>query len=340
MTVTVSTDWSFRDLRTLIVENALLRVVIMPELGAKIWQITYKPKGKDLLWHHPRIKPRKLPFHAGYDDNFFGGWDELFPNDMPEELNGEPMPDHGEVWTLPWEYALERCTAAEATIHLWVETPISAHRVEKWLTLRSGEPILRFHHKVTNLGPADQPYLWKLHPAMAIDEHCRIELGAGTMYVEDFGPPRGAQTGVTYQWPCLVDAQGRQHDMRAVLSRTARVNEFQYATELPEGWCALTNLADRIGFALTFDRNIFSSCWLFATYGGWRDLYTVVLEPCTGYPVSVSEGVRRGTHRILAAGETVECDVTAIVFEGTSAADALKHRGAARLQDPSTGYTP
>jgi hypothetical protein len=101
------------------------------------------------------------------------------------------------------------------------------------------------------------------------------------------------------------------------------VNEFQYATELSEGWCALTHTIDRIGFALRFDRSIFSSCWLFATYGGWRDLYTVVLEPCTGYPVSVSEGVRTGTHRILKAGETVECDVTALVFKGTSAADEL-----------------
>src|SRR5437588_10846620 len=115
------------------------------------------------------------------------------------------MPEHGEIWTLPWEWALENWTESEATLHLWVETPISASRVEKWLTLRAGEPRLTIHYKLSNLGHIDQTFLWKLHPAMAVDEHCRIELGAGTMYVEDFGPPRGAQTKVTYRWPYLVD---------------------------------------------------------------------------------------------------------------------------------------
>lgn len=320
MPVSVSIDWTYRGIRTVILENELLRVIVMPELGAKIWQVTYKPKGKDLLWHNPRIKPRPLPFHANYDDNFFGGWDELFPNDMPEELNGESMPDHGEIWTLPWEWALETHTEGEATLHLWVQTPISACRVEKWLTLRASESTLRFHHRITNIGSKDQPHLWKLHPAMAVDEHCRVELGAKTMYIEDFGPPRGGKTEVTYQWPYLTDTEATRHDMRIVLPPTARVNEFQYATELSEGWCALTHTKDEVGFALTFDRRVLASCWLFASYGGWRDLYTVVLEPCTGYPVSVNDGVNQGTHRVLKAGQTVECDVTAVVFEGTSAA--------------------
>lgn len=322
MSVSVSTDWSYRDVGTVILENHLVRVVVMPELGAKIWQVTYKPKGRDLLWHNPRIKPRKLPFHSSYDDNFFGGWDELFPNDMPEDLNGESMPDHGEIWTLPWEWALETYTAEEARLHLWVQTPISACRVEKWLTLRATESRLRFHHKITNVGATDQPFLWKLHPAMAVDQHCRIELGARSMYLEDFGPPRGGRTGVSYEWPYLTDEAGQKHDMRVVPVHAARVNEFQYATELRDGWCALTHTSDKVGFALAFDRSVLASCWLFSSYGGWRDLYTVVLEPCTGYPISVKEGVSQGTHRVLKAGEMVECDVTAVVFEGTSVKDA------------------
>jgi hypothetical protein len=103
----------------------------------------------------------------------------------------------------------------------------------------------------------------------------------------------------------------------------SRINEFQYATEMSAGWCAVTSTRDRVGFALTYDLAVLSSCWLFATYGGWRDLYTVILEPCTGYPISVNEGLKQGTHRILKVGEALECDVTAVVFEGTSAEEAL-----------------
>ncbi|MFD2615649.1 DUF5107 domain-containing protein [Paenibacillus gansuensis] len=89
MSVRLTTDWGYRGIPVVVLENRELRVVVMPELGAKIWQITYKPKDKDLLWQHPRIKPRRLTGHAVYDDNFAGGWDELFPNDMSETVSGE-----------------------------------------------------------------------------------------------------------------------------------------------------------------------------------------------------------------------------------------------------------
>jgi hypothetical protein len=108
MSVTVSADWKYRELKTVILENERIRAVILPELGTKLWQITYKPAGRDLLWHHPRIPPRIVPLHSVYDDVFFGGWDELYPNDMPEPLGGEPLPDHGEIWALPWEFELLR----------------------------------------------------------------------------------------------------------------------------------------------------------------------------------------------------------------------------------------
>ena len=316
MPVTISTEWSYNGIGTVIVENGLLRAVVMPGLGAKIWQLTFLPAGRDLLWQHPRIKPRPLPFHAVYDDVFFGGWDELFPNDMSENLGGEQMPDHGEVWTLPWQYALECVTPDEVTLHLWVETPISACRVEKWLTLRAGESMLRFRHRITNLGRVEQPFLWKLHPALAVDEHSRIDMGAAEVYVAEFGPPRNGRTGVSYRWPFLEDEQGRRHDMRRALPITAGVNEFQYATRLEAGWCALTQTREQIGFGLAWDREVLPSCWTFASYGGWRNLHVIILEPCSGYPIGVADGVAQGTHQVLAPGAELNCEVTAVVYSG------------------------
>jgi hypothetical protein len=327
MTVTVSTEWSYNGIGTVILENELLRVVVMPGLGAKIWQLTYLPANRELLWRNPRITPRPLPFHSTYDDVFFGGWDELFPNDLAEELGGERMPDHGEIWTLPWQSAFERRTAAEATLHLWVDTPISACRVEKWLTLRAGEAKLRFRHRITNTGQHEQPFLWKLHPALAVDEHSRIDMGATEMYVEDFGPPRNGRTGVHYRWPQLTDDQGREHDMRRCLPNTARVNEFQYATGMEAGWCALTHTRERLGFGLAWDRALLPSCWIFASYGGWRNLQVAILEPCSGYPLSVAAGVANGTHQVLAAGTTLECDITATIFTGLTGVSAIDADG-------------
>ena len=55
MSVRVTTAWTYRGLRTVVLENRLLRLVVLPEAGAKIWQISYKPYDTDLLWNNPRI---------------------------------------------------------------------------------------------------------------------------------------------------------------------------------------------------------------------------------------------------------------------------------------------
>ncbi|WP_313999397.1 DUF4432 family protein [uncultured Paenibacillus sp.] len=327
MNVRVDTDWSFRDIRTLIMENDLLKIVIMPDLGAKIWQITYKPRGKDLLWQNPRLKPRQLPFHAVYDDQFFGGWDELFPNDIPETLAGEAYPDHGEIWTLPWQFAVEKSEPDEAVVKLWTETPISNSRIEKTVTLRAGEPKIRFRHRIVNNGNKELPYLWKLHTAMEVDRDTRIDLPASKVYVEEFGSPRTGKGGVTYLWPYASDEQGNRHDMRRALPASAGASEFQYASDTREGWCAITHTKEEVGFALSYDKSQLPHCWLFASYGGWRGLNTVILEPCSGYPVSVNEGRRQGTHASLAPGASLACEVTATVYEGVKGVSSVDKDG-------------
>ncbi|MGA8868674.1 MAG: hypothetical protein WB510_16990, partial [Candidatus Sulfotelmatobacter sp.] len=103
MNLSVTTAWSFRGLRTVVIENRFLRVVVLPEAGAKIWQIIYKPTDVELLWNNPRIAPARLPSTSRYDDVWSGGWDELFPNDEIALIEGESYPDHGELWTGEWQ---------------------------------------------------------------------------------------------------------------------------------------------------------------------------------------------------------------------------------------------
>src|SRR5579862_3824282 len=136
-------------LRAHVLENSLLRVVILPEAGAKIWQIHYKPLAADLLWNNPHLGPARQPLYASYDDTWSGGWDELFPNDEGGKLLGLNLPDHGELWTGEW-LAEPVDAGGVAALRLCFETPVSHFLVEKTVLLRPAHAVLEVQYKLTN----------------------------------------------------------------------------------------------------------------------------------------------------------------------------------------------
>lgn len=115
--------------------------------------------------------------------------------------------------------------------------------------------------------------------------------------------------------------------MRTVPGFDAATCDFYYATDLAAGWCALTDAATRAGFGLAFDPAIFRSVWVFGAYGGWRGLYTTILEPCTGYPYQLEDAVAQGTASRLAAGATIETTVTAVLYHGRNAVTQITRDG-------------
>jgi hypothetical protein len=102
---------------------------------------------------------------------------------------------------------------------------------------------------------------------------------------------------------------------------------FFYGTEMAAGWCGITNRANRLAAALRFDPEVFSSCWLFATYGGWRDLNVAVLEPATGYPYKMQSMLDHGHARWLAPGESLETAVLFTVQEGLRSIGGVEEDG-------------
>lgn len=325
--VRIDTRWRYRGLQAIVLENRELRVTVLPELGGKAWEFLHKRSDRNLLWRHPRIEPRAVPLGASYDDNWSGGWDELFPNDEAVTYDGETYPDHGEMWCQPWEWEVGRDGEA-AVLHLWRDGAITAARMEKWLTLRPAEGRLRFRHRLTNHGGAPLDFLWKLHPALSVNEESRIDIPLGRVLAAEGFNDRIGPGVREFAWPTARDAQGNPVDMRLVPPKSARQTDFYYGVELTDGWCALTDTREQLGFGLAFPKDIFSTVWVFASYGGWRDLYTVVLEPCTGYPVRLDEAVRAGRFSRLQPGETLEAEVTAVAYTGVRAVERIAPDGA------------
>ena len=139
----LDTNWRFRGFQVLTLENVLLRVDVIPELGGKIYNFIYKPVDRNFLWHNPRIELRKVPLGANYNDNYAGGWDELFPNDAAVEFQGESLPDHGELWCQTWDYEVLKQDSEQVSIRLWRYGSVTQTLMEKSITLRPRRLSLR-----------------------------------------------------------------------------------------------------------------------------------------------------------------------------------------------------
>lgn len=316
---------SVNGLRTIVMENDLVRIIVLPEAGGKVWQITYKPLNSDLLWNNPNAAPSRLPIQSCYDDVWCGGWDELFPNDEAGTLLGHRLPDHGELWSGQWRVEPSE-QADSARVHMQFRTPITNFLAEKTLSLRPDSAVLEVHYRLSNQSAETLPFLFKLHPAFAVTTSHRIDFPPMTVVREPDFPGTLDGAPLIFRWPHAL-REGAQLDLRMVPDVSAQAVHFIYGTELGAGWCGVTNRANRLSAALRFDPEVFSSCWLFASYGGWRDLNVAVLEPATGYPFNMQSMMEEGQARWLGPGECLETSVLFSMQEGLSSIGGVEENG-------------
>jgi hypothetical protein len=321
----IETSWSFRPFRALVLENRNLRVVILPELGGRIWSIVYKPHNRELLWHNPRIPPASAPFGAVFDNVWCGGWEEMFPSPAPSVINGESYPDHGEVWCLPWEAATES-TGDSASARLSCEARISAVRVEKKFTLHSDESRLEVAYSLHNPSLTDLPCIFTLHPAFSVTPDCRIDFPPMAVQLDSSYPASLDGVASPFPWPHAT-RKGQEVDLRRVGPHSSGEVYFFCGTGFEDGWCAVTDTLRRLSWGLVFSPRFFRACWLFASYGGWRNHDLAILEPSTSFPQQVEQAIENKTAATLPAGGTLETSVVLRVQEGLTSVVGLTRDG-------------
>jgi galactose mutarotase-like enzyme len=315
-------------LDALVLENAALRVTVVPALGGHVAELVDVAAATDLLWRNPRLTPRPAPFGAWFDDWWSGGWDEIFPSGDQGRLHGETLPYMGELWCVPW-HATAGAGVSAAWIEAGVDTTIAAARFQRRLELRGDEPVLRARYRIENLDLRPLPFTWGIHPAFAVTPAHRIDHPARTMEVGVASDRSMGEVGARYPWPSLPDAAalGGTRDMRRVRPRGDVVFGGHWATDLQAGWLALTDTASRRGLAIAFDPAVFPHAWLWQVYGGWRGHHHLALEAWTGMPMDLDGAIDAGRARTLAPGEVLETEVAFALHEGLDAVEAVTRDG-------------
>jgi len=300
------------------IENDAISVSVLPGAGGKIWSIVPRAHDFDVLWHHPAIAPAAHAPGTPFDDAWAGGWDEVLPNDDPERDGDPPLPDHGVIWTAPTTLVVIDDGGGNPALRL-VSTDRSRNwRLERTLALAPTGARLTIDYVLANLSNRRQAMQWKLHPALAVRRGMTLQLPDSTVRADD-AFAAGFDLSPT-PWPSMRENDGRPIDLRELPDPGSGAMRFFHATDLAAGWCGVHWPGPGLSLRLDFDATLFRAISVFATWGGWRDLDVLVLEPATAPGTSLQTLREHGEALILAPGErratTVTLTIDDLEFSG------------------------
>ena len=311
---------SFKGLQSVVLSNKVLEVTVLPQTGARIYSIFHKPTQTEFLWHHPHNVPRLTLAIETFDDVFPGGWDELFPTCEACEVEGLQVPDHGELWAVPWEWAIEKTVEGSEALFTGITAKQFPVRFERHITLDTRESTLYVKYRLKNVSLKPLNLIWGIHPLFNISSNHRLDLPLGDMLVGMSSAHDLGNIGQSYKWPFLPTPQGLR-DMRRIPSIESCLSSGHYATQPRGNWFALTDTQKQVGIAMVYPQNIFRSLWVWQSYGEWRGLYHLAVEPWVGYPVKLDEAIQAGHSLFLEGQDSLEFNVSVFVYTGIKEVD-------------------
>ena len=295
-------------------------VTVAPQLGGKITSLINRKTRREFI-SRTNISYRLRTYGDHFEDYERDGADECFPTVGPGPFpvfpwEGIRVPDHGEVWTLPWEYQIKG-----ERLHMWargVRLPYTFERRISFETLaRQEKPYIRLSYRVKNESPYDMPFVYAFHPLFRAETRTRILIPQGTDMVtysstEDrLGPPM-----TKHRWPHVTDLTlDKVYDRSAIRSSRNKEAEKLFTTRLEQGRCALLYPnGEFIGFLFPAKKLPYLGLWV--NEGGWYNLHHVALEPSTSQVdrVDVAEGLK--ACGVAPGNGTFEWDISIIVGKG------------------------
>ena len=315
--------------RALVLENDLLRAVLLPDKGADLYQLIHKPSGVNVLYQsHWGLQPPGAPPRAGsgereFEHNYEGGWQELFPSaNFACTYQGRPMPFHGEVATLPWETAVLNDTADEAAVAFSVRCRQTPFRVERRMRLKRGEPTLYFDETITNESGAPAHFVWGQHCVVGapfLEAGCRLETAARTLFTapELYEATSRLAPGQRADWPLAPLRAGGTVDLRDVPGPEANSHDGLFMTDLTAGWVAVTNPRLNLTVRLDWDPAVFKWLIVWQPYGGCQHMplsgvYALGIEPWTAR-YNLEDALAEGQAIELAGGASFRTTFSATV---------------------------
>ena len=322
---------SIGGIESLVLENEHLEVSVLVGKGTDIFSFRHRASGTDFLWKAPwGVRDPATTIQdtansaASFLDYYFGGWQELFPNAGAGcTYRGAELGVHGEACKVPWSWQIKEETSRRISVRLRARMVRTPFLLEKQLTLEAGRATLLIEESVTNEGADAVDFIWGHHPALGapfLSGNCRLYAPARVVETDDsnlfLAPQRRFES-----YPMIETADGDPFDISRIPPPSARVTMQSFLRELAEGWYAVVNQETGLGFAMSWDLEVFPYLWLWeelcgsADYPWWGRCYVAGIEPnSTPTGGGLAQAVENGTQHRLPPGKSLHSVLRATAF--------------------------
>lgn len=307
---------TYKNERAIILENDLIKLTLLPGWGSKIVSIIYKPLNYETLWQNPGENYIKTGYGEPYEKGEFSGFDEMFPSISRCIYEGYPwagieIPDHGEVWSIPWDYGL-----GGDLVRLWVNGVRFPYQLEKRVFLEKERIYLKY--RAINESSFDLDFIWAAHPLFNAAPGMEFIVPGGMDKVINSVPgPRLKEYGKVYDFPIAKLFDGRELNLGIVPERNDfGYQKYYFSGKMTEGWCILYDRIKKLNIGLTFpeDRVPYLGVWV--NEGGWEGQYNIAPEPATGAMDRIDFARIWGMNSVLKAKESMEWYLNVSFKEG------------------------
>lgn len=326
-----------------VIENRGLRVTVWPGMGADIAEFRHKPTDTDVLWQSPwapppagALRPWAASAEDAFLDRYHGGWQELLPLcGAAADVHGARVGVHGEACMLPWRWWVEVDRSDEVAVLFEVDLVRTPFRLRRRMSVRGDHAALLLEERVTNLGAVGLDFMWGHHPAFGapfLKAGCRIATDARTVLTSGIhdDPASRLLSDQRSSWPFARTRDGGTVDLSRVPEDGVEVHDWAYLTDFAEGWFAIREPDEGVGFACRFPAATFPYVLFWQNFRGARAApwygraYVAALEPQSTFPADFAAGAPL-LH--LDPGASLDLSLTASAFRSDREVTYVDARG-------------
>lgn len=257
--------------------NDRIAMRIFPELGGRVASLFDRRAGREWLWAPP-TGHRFFRNRAG--DTFAAsthvGLDECIPTVAPCHWQGRELPDHGEIWALPW--AVDAVELDHGIVSMTVDLPITPFRFGRRIQLEADR--VRFDYVLHNFGTESEDYLWAMHPLFALQTGDTLELppDVASLRLECAQGGPVAVRGSVWRWPEPFSGV-RLDRMELPDNESGYLKAF---AQPRDGKVRLRSATPGSSLMIRWDVAANPCLGLWLTRGGYRGWHHLAIEPSSG----------------------------------------------------------